>query len=356
MKDPYSDMKIFKHQDKLRSIEENKITGPIFLRVKPTNMCDHNCYYCYFHNKELEKTVFSRLKPHDFIKWDIFRDAIVDFKDIGGKSITFSGGGEPLIYYKIQEALELSKELDLDVAIITNGQKLNGEKAEILKEASWIRISMDSHNKDLFKRIRGIKEENFNILEDNIRKFVSIKDKSCELGINCVVHEMNIDYLYEISEYVKNLGVDNIKFAPMISKDTEKYQIPHKEIVIAKIKKISKELSDKNFNVIDKYSDQFDLNIKNYRTYDKCPLMQIGAVIAADSCIYTCHDKAYDPLGLIGNLKEKSFKDIWLSKETRKFFQDFNPIEKCKHHCMYDSRNILMNNYFNIDEKSINFI
>jgi wyosine [tRNA(Phe)-imidazoG37] synthetase (radical SAM superfamily) len=356
MKDPYSDMKIFKHPKKLNDIEQGKVTGPIFLRVKPTNICDHNCYYCYFHNKDLEKIVFSRLKPKDFINWDIFKNSIKDFKELGGKSITFSGGGEPLTYYKISEAIELSKDLNLDIAVITNGQKLNGKKADILRDASWIRVSLDSHNKDLFRKIRGIKGDNFTVLENNIRDFANSKDKSCELGVNCVVHKLNMKDLYEIAEYVKGLGADNIKFAPMISKDTEKYQIPLKSSVILQIRKAEKKLADKNFKVIDKYSDQFNLHIQNYRIYNRCPLMQIGAVIAADSCVYTCHDKAYDPLGLIGDLKKKSFKDIWSSKETRLFFDGFNPMERCKHHCMYDSRNILINNYLKIDRNSINFI
>jgi MoaA/NifB/PqqE/SkfB family radical SAM enzyme len=356
MKNPYSDMKIFKHHQKLMDLEKNIISGPIFLRVKPTNICNHNCYYCYFHNKDLEKIVFSRLKPKDYIDWDIFKKAIIDFKDIGGKSITFSGGGEPMTYYKIYESIELSKNLGLDIGMITNGQKLNGKKADILKDSSWIRISFDGHNKELFKRTRGIKEENFKILIDNIKNFAESKNKNCELGINCVVHELNINYLYEIAELVKNLGVDNIKFAPMISKETEMYQIPFRYDTIKQIEKTKENLSDNNFKVIDKYSDQFTLNIKNNRTYTKCPLMQIGSIIAADSCIYTCHDKAYDPLGMIGNLKEKSFKDIWFSKETQKFFKDFNPINRCKHHCMYDSRNILINNYLDIDENSVGFI
>lgn len=348
-------MKIFKHPKKLNDIEQGKITCPIFLRVKPTNVCNNNCYYCNYHASDNKRQKIG-FHNKDYIDWGIFKQAIMDFANMGGKSITFSGGGESLIYYKIQDAMELSKNLGLDIAIITNGQELKGRKAELLYDSNWVRISADSCNKEMFQKIRGVRKEKFLELENNIKSFISSKDKSCEVGINCVVHEFNANHIYEIVEYMKGLGVNHIKFAALINKDTEEYHKSFKSKVISQIEKATKDFTDSKFKVYDKYSTHFDSSAKHYRTYNRCIMMQIGAVIGADSGIYLCHDKAYDHLGLLGYLKNDTFADIWSSKETKKFFKEFNPMEKCKHHCMYDSRNILLNNYLNVDDRNVNFV
>ena len=44
---PYSNLKIFDHIDKLNeAVKENKRVAPIYIRIKPTNNCNHKCYYC----------------------------------------------------------------------------------------------------------------------------------------------------------------------------------------------------------------------------------------------------------------------------------------------------------------------
>ncbi|MBE3094954.1 MAG: radical SAM protein [Actinobacteria bacterium] len=352
---PYNEMKIFHHMQKLNDIKDGKVTGPIFLRIKPTNICQDNCYYCSYRCED-NKQQKIRFNSTDYIKWETLKQTIIEFKELGGKSVCYSGGGEPLLYYKIYNAVVLSKKLGLDVAMITNGQKLNGEIANILGNVNWVRISADSCNAEMFHKIRRVGKEKFTELENNIRNFAESKDKSCELGINCVVSKFNANHIYEIAEYMKNLGVNHIKFAALVNQNTEEYHKSFKSNVISQIEKATEDLTDSNFKVYDKYSSHFDFSAKHCRTYNNCILMQIGAIIGADSCIYLCHDKAYDTSGLLGNLKEKSFKEIWLSEDTKKFFNNFNPMEKCQHHCMYDSRNILLNNYLHVDKRDINFI
>ena len=85
--------------------------------------------------------------------------------------------------------------------------------------------------------------------------------------------------------------------------------------------------------------------------------MQIVPVIGADAVVYFCHDKTYVTNGALGSLKEKSFKELWFSKETKEKFKSFNPMHECQQHCTYDSRNILINDAIkNFDENHINFI
>ena len=47
----YSSLKVLHYKDKLDSLESDKpITAPIHIRIKPTNICNHKCYYCSYQN------------------------------------------------------------------------------------------------------------------------------------------------------------------------------------------------------------------------------------------------------------------------------------------------------------------
>ena len=46
----YSTLKIFWHHEKIKAIAEKRITAPIYIRIKPTNKCNHSCFYCSYQN------------------------------------------------------------------------------------------------------------------------------------------------------------------------------------------------------------------------------------------------------------------------------------------------------------------
>lgn len=43
MGNPYSSLKIFHHKDALDSLERKEHRAPIYIRLKPTNFCNHHC-------------------------------------------------------------------------------------------------------------------------------------------------------------------------------------------------------------------------------------------------------------------------------------------------------------------------
>ena len=57
------------------------------MRIKPTNRCNQNCYYCHYKNQYLE---LDQYHPSDEISREKMLELIQDFKDIGVKAVTFS--------------------------------------------------------------------------------------------------------------------------------------------------------------------------------------------------------------------------------------------------------------------------
>jgi MoaA/NifB/PqqE/SkfB family radical SAM enzyme len=337
----YNTSKLALHEDKIRGFTKEKIMAPIYVRIKPTNKCNHKCFYCSYVPGN-DCVLSENINFLDEIPREIMMRILDDFKEMGVKAITFSGGGEPLIYTHIIETMQKAIDLGIDISVITNGQDLKGEKAEILKNAKWVRISSGECDAETFEEIRKRPKEWFYVLAKNIRNFSKIKNPDCELGINFVVTNKNYHSVYDAAKYFKELGVNHIKFTPVyMLTDYFKYHEPFKNLVLDQLKRAREEFEEEGFVIYDTYKNDFELTSLNERKYEKCFIMQTVPVIGADSVVYFCHDKTYTSNGALGSLKDRSFKALWFSEDAARIFKTFNPEKQCKHHCTYDSRNLL---------------
>lgn len=351
---PYSNLKIFAHADKLNEIAEGKRIAPVYLRIKPTNYCNHKCYYCSYADSALG--LRDSVKTQDQIPYEKMMEIISDMSEMGVKAVTFSGGGEPLIYPYITETFKGILNAGIDLSIITNGQLLKDEKAELLSKAKWVRISFDSADAQTYSKIRGISEKAFDEVCNNIQKFSKIKNSNCELGVNFVINHENYAQTFEMAKMLKGLGANHIKYTARVTKDLFEYHEDFKNQVIEQIHKAVNELEGDGFKIINKYESDFDSVLVFNRCYEKCYINRLFAVIAADSKVYFCHDKAYVSEGVVGDISNRSFKELWFSKDVQERYQNFDPRVECNHHCVYDDRNELLNTFFSLDRTHINFI
>ena len=350
---PYSQLKIFHHKDLLTQLENGERCDPLYIRIKPTNVCNHNCYYCHYKNPYL---TLDEYNPNDMIPREKMLEIVSDMKEMGVKAVTFSGGGEPLVYPYIEETMEKILEAGIDLSIITNGSMLKGKKAQLLAKAKWVRISIDSISAFEYAKIRGIGESALPEILENIKAFAQIKDDTCELGINFVIGKENYMEIEQIAKTMKDLGVNHVKFASLCSNDTEGYHKDIKDGVIATLHKLGEQLNDEKFKIIDLYTSDFDNYEVFKRTYSRCPIKEFVCIIAANSKVYYCHDKAYLSNGCVCDLKDQSLKDGWNSDEVTEKFKEFDALKVCKQHCVYDSRNVLINSYLDMDLNHVNFV
>lgn len=350
---PYSELKIFYHNELLQELRAGKRCRPIYIRMKPTNRCNHDCSYCHYKHSYVDLDEYN---PNDEIPHDKMMEIISDMSDMGVKAITFTGGGEPLLYTYIEEAMERILAAGIDLSAITNGSLLSGRKAELLAKAKWVRISVESLNDDMYCKIRGIKEHSFDKLCKNIENFARIKDDTCEFGINVVVGKENYQEIRQIAELMKKLGVNHVKFSPMITTETKEYHKDFKDYVTAELTTMQAELADERFKVIDLYTGDFENSVVFERGYSKCFRKEFECVIAANSKVYFCQDTAYMSKGRVCDLSQISFKDGWYSDEVSKKFAVFDAKKTCTHNCAYDSRNELIGSFLNMDLNHINFI
>jgi MoaA/NifB/PqqE/SkfB family radical SAM enzyme len=293
------------------------------------------------------------MKEKDIIALPKMMEILEDFWSMGVKAITYSGGGEPLMHPNIVEIMQATLDYGIDLSIITNGQNLAKERAQTLAKAKWVRVSMDYTNAADMKRFRNVPEKSFDAVIRNINHFAAIKDKTCDLGVNYIVHRNNYKNLWGYSQLLKEAGVENIRFSPMYVPDFYAYHQPIEDEVNEQLAKIQS-ICDERFTVNSTYNIKPGSSHSTIRSYNKCYVMQTIPVVGADLAVYACHNKAYDGTGKIGSIANQRFKDMWFSDKTKEYMESFNPKTTCMHECSNDRKNILINQV--MDTSPDNFI
>lgn len=354
---PYSAIKVFHHADALDALLAQEQKAPFYIRLKPTNLCNHHCAYCTYGSGDTEQKTSNRddIKHADMIPWAKMQEIIGDMGDMGVKAVTFSGGGEPLTYPHIKEAVQLMQDNGIELSLITNGSLLRGDIAKSFYGAKWIRISFDSPSAETYSALRGVSVHEFERVVDNIRNFALNKDRDCVLGVNFVISKANYKEVYEAARLVKSLGVNNIKFAAVV-KNVPQYHLSIKDEVINQIHCAQSDFQDEDFRIINNYEN--DWMDKNFSTqpFSTCYTCRLVTVIAADQKVYLCHTRAYDSSAVVGDLHNDSFKNMWMSEQTKRRLSELKPMTDCKNFCVYQERNQLIQAYFDVDMRHVNFI
>jgi MoaA/NifB/PqqE/SkfB family radical SAM enzyme len=355
MKNKYSDYKIVHFPEKIKSFVQGQLTSPLYVRIKPINLCNHGCFFCGYSTgfrvkddptNHIDSGMHQGMREDDVIPTDKMFEILDDLSEMGVKAVTYSGGGEPLMHQDIVKIMSRTLEKNIDLSIITNGQNLVKDRASVLADAKWVRVSMDYTDPAQMESFRNVPQKSFSSVIKNIENFSKIKNPDCDLSVNFIVHKNNYQNLYDFAALLKNSGVENVRFSPMWIPEFYEYHAPIADHVNNELDKISK-LIDGNFSVNTTYNVAPGSSHSTIRSYSRCFVMETIPVIGADLGIYACHNKAYDDTGKIGSIKDMRFKDFWFSDQAKEFCQSFNPKLKCLHECSNDRKNILINHIFN---------
>ena len=354
MDDVYSKVKFLRFREQLEALENGHVAPPVHVRIKPMNPCDHDCWYCAYHDENLQ--LGNLMEYKDRLPREKMMEIVDDLAEMGVKAVTFSGGGEPLIYPHIAEAANRLGESGIKLATLTNGSHLHEDIAEAFaRYGTWIRVSIDGWDAESYAKIRNVKLTEFDLVLNNMRNFTRL-NSSCVLGINYVIDNQNYGHVLEFAKLMKDVGVNHMKIMGVLvsndGRESNKYHDSFRDSVYKGIEQ-AKNLEDEKFKIIDHYHEFPERFDKGYQT---CPSMQFLTIIGADSKVYSCHDKAYTELGLLGSIENRRFKDFWYSEENRKRLKELNPSLDCQHHCAEHKRNLLLHEYLSVDQNHIEFV
>lgn len=346
----YSIFKLASFPDKVRALQEGRVTPPIYVRVKPINRCNQDCHFCTYASgwrkansadgavmDHIKSEMHEDMKLSDTMPWEKMQELLLDFYTMGVKAITFSGGGEPLMYPQIVDTMNLTLGYGLALSMLTNGELMTGERAQVLKQGSWVRVSMDYTCAKEMVQSRRVHPRAYDRTLENLQNFAALPGP-CDLGVNYIVHRNNYRGLVDFAALLKRLGVRNVRFSPIYVPNFLEYHASIADTVSAQLLE-AQSLADESFSVNSTY--ELGGSGKSVeRAYDRCLFMQVVPVVGADQRVYACHNKAYDKSGCIGSIEHQSFDALWNSAEAKAAMEGLNPKRDCRHECANDTKNL----------------
>lgn len=350
----YSPNKFVHFPEHVNSLRAGRVIAPVHVRVKPINHCNHACWYCAYRADGLSLGEDMDLRSR--IPADKMREIVADFINMGVKAVTFSGGGEPLLYKTLPEHVRDLAQAGVRVAALTNGSNLKGKMADAFANwGTWVRVSLDAWDGPSYAKSRSIGSDAFATLIDNMRAFAA-RGSRCVLGVSFIVDRSNCSHISEVCRLLKDVGVSHVKLsAAVVSNEADANNEYHREIAGTVLTEIdaARILDSDDFHIVNHYHE---MNGRFDKSYSSCPSLQFLTVIGADCGVYTCQDKAYSKSGLLGSVADRRFSDFWFSEELKERMHSLNPGQECLHHCMSHNKNLMMSEMLSLDNDHIPFV
>ena len=283
--------KIVYHPDRLSSwLNENyAAVKPITVELHLSGRCNNNCYYCF---DKSNKTGILMGK----------KDAIViidKLKQLGVVGIVLSGGGEPTMNNDLGEIIKYIHTNGMDVGLITNGVKIPVGLISIIAEhCTWVRVSYDSTNPDIYKKIR--KTDNAIDVISNLKLLVAHK-KKCTIGAQIVVNEYNLHDLWHTTHDLSKVGLDYLQIRPLENVEYDDYVL---EYILNQLDVLKKIHGD--WLVLSQKWDLIDQNI----SFNKCWCYSFIGTITVGGDMYICCHHINNKKYCYGNLIREDIVDI----------------------------------------------
>ncbi len=253
---------------------------PMMCVISFIYICNAQCPNCPYTNSSIR----SDYKDSPLMSEDTFK-IIADQCGEYGAWIRISGGGEPMLHPKAVELMEYAKKVGAKVGLITNGSKFTEDSIARLLEAQidMMEFSVDAADPETYVKVR--KGLSWDVLLRNVKHTVELRNKqnSSTKIIASGVNQIGVD-IDEVAGFWESI-VDNFqkrKFLtwgvndPSKSADTMPY-LPPEELI-------------------------------------PCPFIFERLNIDSRGIVMVC---GYDIAAKtnLGNIHEKSIKDIWHGEE-----------------------------------------
>ncbi len=130
--------KLLLNDELIGCIKKHKLIPPYHIQFIPTNRCNLRCDFCSCseEDRNLEMDKELAIKIIDMLG----NMTIPEINHIGPRTVTITGGGDPLMHPDIQQIIEAFADNMIDIGLVTNGLKLC-DAVDCLPELEWCRIS-----------------------------------------------------------------------------------------------------------------------------------------------------------------------------------------------------------------------
>lgn len=301
-----------------------------------TNQCDQRCEHCYIYEGK-DKSLTKDL-PLDTLN-EILKNFIKTCIKMDKHPFVAVTGGDPLLYEKIWEFLQLLNENGVKFSILGNPFHLDYDVAKELKSLGCTNYQMSldglKTTHDLIRKPGSY--------EATLEKVECLKKADLRATIMTTVSKTNMSEIPELVDVVVKHGVDNFAFA--------RYCPSEEDISIIPTSEEYHKFLDKMWRKFEQYKDcstRFSLKDHLWKLYlfekglfdiadienpenlilDGCHCGISHMTVLADGTVYACR-RSETP---VGRVPEELLYDIFHSKQMDEYrkYDNFEACSKCE--------------------------
>ena len=251
---------------------------PIYLLIELTSMCNLRCKMCFQADQTFATKRFKGSMP-----FDLFRGIVDQAVEGGTKAVTLGSRGEPLLYKDISKALYYLRNKFIELKLVTNATKLTEKLCHdiLSSNVNVLVFSVDACTEELYEKIRD--HGSFKDVYRNITRFEEIRAK-------------------EYSNSQTTTRISGVKI--MKEQDEIAFQKFWSEIC----DEVGMKRSVERWNTYE--------NPVHADLISPCHLLWERMYVLFDGNVNPC-DCDYKNELLVGNIQEKSIKEIWNGEKLR---------------------------------------
>ncbi len=300
--------------------------------IRATNGCNLRCSHCYTEGGLFLKNELNTKEIKSVI------DQLAKLKTL----YVFFTGGEPFIRKDMVEILRHTNSKKIGISISTNGQLINKEVLEQLKDLNFtlFQISLEG-TKKIHDSIAG--KGSWDKAVKTIKEAKSVLKKN--IGVGTVMMKKNRKVLGEVLMEASRQGADIFALMLLIvaGRANENMMPLPKEILqglqllFNQYKKLQPKINfAKNTTILPALVPREWREKELHKTFAPCSFPYcIG--ISANGDVAPCDGLFGYPETIIGNIREKSLAEIWNKSKLLKELREINPSDLkgvCKK-CIY---------------------
>lgn len=354
---PFTPLKLLRHGDRVEAMLRGETVYPISVEVDLSLTCSHDCLWCSFGS-----SASHGYRQQNWVQFPTSRAVrlMEELAEVGTKSVTFTGGGEPLVHKAAVSIFEKATEVGLSWGIVTNGWGLRGSVVDVIAaHAVFVRVSLDAGSPETHMVTHHITTSQYHKILDQMLHTRTKAGSRLTIGASFCAQPANWKEIYAAARDVKEHGGNYLEVRPVFPTDWRGDGwvgcLSDDEVEWAKteIAHAQTHLNDETFQVIGMV-ERFDKLTTPEKRYSQCRIGPLMTVVSADQHLWhCCVQRGMEPFK-VGSIADQAFKDVWLRAEHQEMLAAID-VAKCPR-CRYDGFNQLIEDAFLRDTMHGNFL